>query len=261
MLPIIVINRDDAPERLVAIWADAERLGLALKRRAATGTPDDPLADHRAAWALIAGGEASHALVTGDDVALDDTLVPLLDISFLSEAMPNGGVVRLDGERDADADETLRLVRWHGGRPPRAYIMSREAARMLVDRGEDAGCDLGAALRSVSRSGAAALAVMPPPIVPPVDALPQARLGPLQRLREQALRLVSGPGIVVPLPAAPPRPADDPPRPDPSDGTQEEAAPARDDAPSEAILRADETDYDRGAGTRASGAPRSNISA
>ena len=143
-VPVFVISRDGEPERLVALWAEAERLGVDLTRIGATesdGGDDRELlraSDHRRTWERIAGGAVRHAVVLEDGVALDDRLVPLLDAAYLAREVPEHGLVGLDGGRPgeddpAEGDGATRLVRTPAlsGRCA-AYVIGRGAAIALL---------------------------------------------------------------------------------------------------------------------------------
>ena len=135
--PLYVISRDGEPERLVAMWAEAERLGVTLHRIAATdGAPGDDadlirLSDHRRAWARIAEGDAAHAVVLEDGAALDDRLGALLDADRLAREAPRRGIVNLDGGRPGEGEPRIVAPT---STPARcgAYVIGRDAARALL---------------------------------------------------------------------------------------------------------------------------------
>ena len=135
--PLYVISRDGEPERLVAMWAEAERLGVALHRIAATDVaPGDDaelmrVSDHRRAWTRIAGSDAPHAVVLEDGAALDDRLGALLDADRLAREVPGHGLVNLDGGRPGEGEPRIVAP----ATPPArcgAYVIGREAAGALL---------------------------------------------------------------------------------------------------------------------------------
>lgn len=135
--PLYVISRDGEPERLVAMWAEAERLGVALHRIAATdGAPGDDaglmrVSDHRRAWARVAAGGAPHAVVLEDGAALDDRLSALLDADRLAREVPAQSIVNLDGGRRGEGEPAIVAP----AVPPaycHAYVIGREAAAALL---------------------------------------------------------------------------------------------------------------------------------
>ena len=135
---LYVVSRDDAPERLVALWAETDRMGAPLIRVGASqGAPGEDAAllrasDHRRAWERVADGDAPVAIVLEDDVALDDRLAPFLDMDALGEAVPPLGLVNLDGGRGG---EGVTRIEHTIGMPARcgAYALRRETARALLD--------------------------------------------------------------------------------------------------------------------------------
>ena len=136
-VPLYVVSRDGSPERLIALWAEAERMGVPLVRVGASDTvpgEDEALmraSDHRRAWERVAEGEAPVAIVLEDDVALDDRLAPLLDADTLSAALPSRGLVNLDGGAGGEGETRIERTL---GMPARcgAYALGRDTARALL---------------------------------------------------------------------------------------------------------------------------------
>lgn len=211
--PVYVISRDGEPERLVALWAEADRLGVELHRIAATDAADGDDAalirasDHRRAWARIAAGEATHAVVIEDGAALDDRLAPLLDLGRLAREVPDHGVVNLDGGRPGEGEP--RIVR-PGTAPQRcgAYVVARGAARALLDSPRRAE-PLERALARRAEHGVEVCVAEPAPVVAPdaedtVGTTWLTRLGTLLRPRER-----SRPSVASMVPPLRPSPAHD----------------------------------------------------
>lgn len=140
MIPVYVISRDDAPERLVALWADAERLGISISRIRPEGPAEENQDTsvpngHRRAWERIADGDAPYAVVLHDDVELGEELLPLLDRSFLAKSLPPRSVLVLDGPQFGVAEELSDAAIVRPISPPNsfhAYIISRVAVRSLL---------------------------------------------------------------------------------------------------------------------------------
>ena len=175
MIPVYILSSDNAPERLVALWADAERLGISITRVAAKAPGGEPpavatLENHKRAWARVADGDAPFAAIIEDSVALSDALLPLLDRAFLARALPPRSVLVLDGDdRDMPDRSDAAIVR--PATPPlgfRAYIVSRVAVRQLLT-----GAQEGAAFdRMLSRRrdfGVETFVVVPPAVVAEVE--------------------------------------------------------------------------------------------
>ena len=161
---IYLINLGRRPDRLAAMAAQAQPLGLALTRiealdaAAAPGAADGwfaatgPLGEiprgdkaclvsHRMGWEqFVAGGEA-HAVFLEDDVRLapaagallgDDGWIPAgIRVVKLEHYGPPGQRVLLTGLRAVGEDFALgRMLSRHTGAA--AYILSRDAAQMLL---------------------------------------------------------------------------------------------------------------------------------
>lgn len=189
-VPIMVINTDDAPDRLVAVWADAERLGLRIERvgQSASGNASrDRLQAHADAWARIANGACEFAIVADDDVGLDERLLPLLNVDVLAREFDGPTVVNLDGGPSA-APEPTRIV--YAARPPHsfgAYIVDRATATLLQQLATGAE-SLDGLLLNLSRHGVETLVAAPPPVAGgTVEPLEGTRTGwfsrALRRLR------------------------------------------------------------------------------
>ena len=137
-VPLYVVSRDDSPERLVSLWAEAERMGVPLVRVGASeGAPgeDDVLlraSDHRRAWERIVESGVSAAIVLDDDVSLDDRLAPFLDAATLIEALPERGLINLDGGHGGEGETRIEHTL---GMPARcgAYALGGDTARALLD--------------------------------------------------------------------------------------------------------------------------------
>ena len=173
MIPVHVLSGDDAPERLVAIWADAERLGIAISRvgaRSVEGLAPAERAvavaeNHRRAWTRIADGDAPFAAVLTDNVALGEPLLPLLSREFLARSLPPRSVLVLDaGAGLEEATGPARIVRPVA--PPagfRAYIISRVAVRQLL-AGDAASGPLDRVLARRRDHGIETFLVLPAPV-------------------------------------------------------------------------------------------------
>lgn len=165
-VPIFVLNTDDAPDRLVAVWADAERLGLRIERVGYVSTDDgqrDRLDAHASAWARIADGASRFAIVAEDDVGLDARLLPLLDVPRLARDLAGGAVVCLNGG-PVDHDEVTRIL--PASRFPRdcnAYLLDRDTALSLRDMATDCA-SLPALFTGLSAGGLATMVATPAPI-------------------------------------------------------------------------------------------------
>ena len=134
-VPIYVLNRDAASERLVSVWADAERLGLRLVRVAEEETGDAArarLAAHASAWTKIADGATEFAIVAEDCIDLDERLLPLLDTTALARRFEGPTVVNLDGG-PTGGPGPVRIVKHD--QPLRsfgAYVIDRATASRLA---------------------------------------------------------------------------------------------------------------------------------
>lgn len=220
MIEVVLISHDDAPERLVAAWAEAERLGLKLRRRsscAATGEADGEAraADLRAACADVEAADLPFAAILRDDATLDESLLPFLDAAALARAMAPKAALRLDGPWRDDGDDRPRIVpiaRAVAGFE--ALIVSREAARVLAGAGEGAADPTDAVRRGAAR-GIELAAALPPP-VGTQDETEAPRPSLIGRLGE-AVRGLRGPTsgrpfyLAVPSPSGPDASEDSPP--------------------------------------------------
>ena len=169
MIPVYLISDDGAPERLVALWADAERLGIQLTR-VSTGSSNDPavayMDGHRRAWQRVADSEAPFAMVIEDSVALDERVVPLLDRDFLSRALLPRAVVLLDTPdvKEAERLDTAIIEPNAVPRSTRAYIVTRIAVRKLLAFESEAG-PVAHVLARRKEHGISTLVVVPPPVI------------------------------------------------------------------------------------------------
>lgn len=162
MIELVVISRDDEPERLVAIWAEADRLGLPLRRHS---VPDDrpvDLSDHRDVWVGISEGDSRFSVVVTDAVSLDDALLPLLDEPFLERALEPAFFVKLDEPSDEDDEDRPRLVfPLRSAEGFEAYLVSREGAAILANA---SGADVSQAVAAASRRALTAYSLLPAPM-------------------------------------------------------------------------------------------------
>ena len=209
--PVYVISRDGEPERLVALWAEADRLGVTLHRIAATDPAEGDDAalirssDHRRAWARVAEGDDAHAVVLEDDAALDDRLAPLLDAARLLREVPDHGVVNLDGGRPGEGDP--RIVRPSGPlQRCGAYVVARGAARALLNAPRRAE-PLERTLARRAQHGVEVCVAEPAPVVAPGAADAGVAGGWLARLG-QFVRGERG-GVAANVPPLRPVPAHD----------------------------------------------------
>lgn len=169
MIPVYIISRNDAPERLVALWADAERLGISIVRVGTDGSESSHRA-HAKAWKKIAEGDAPFAVILDDDVRFDERLVSLLDRDFLARALPPRSIVVLDRMEDrepAELDMAIikpRSLRSRG----QAYIASRVAVRQLLSL-PPTDEPLQRVFARQNEHGISVLAVMPSPVTIMVD--------------------------------------------------------------------------------------------
>jgi glycosyl transferase family 25 len=164
---LYLINLDRRPDRLAAMTAQAQGLGLALTRIAAVDggatdpaeldrwfAPSGPLGEiprgdkacflsHRRAWqAFLATGDA-HAVILEDDVRLSPAAPPLL----VSDAWvpADAGLVKLEhygpqGQRVLLTDfkpvakdfQLARMLSRHTGAA--AYLIGRAAAQLLLEQ-------------------------------------------------------------------------------------------------------------------------------
>ena len=165
-VPLLVLNEDAAHERLVAIWGDADRLGLRIERVGQPSTGDaigDRLRAHATAWERVATGNNEFAIVAEDDVGLDERLLPLLDATRLRHDLDRSAVVNLDGG-PSDATGPSRIV--PATRPLRsfgAYIVDRTTADVLVVLAQGAS-SVEAVLDALADNGIAMLVATPPPV-------------------------------------------------------------------------------------------------
>jgi glycosyl transferase family 25 len=164
-----LINLARRPDRLAAMTAAAEALGLALSRlealdaQAAAGSLPDlfddrgPLGEiprgdkacflsHRAAWQAFLAGSEPYAAVLEDDVILTPSagrflkdarwIPPGLDVVKLEHYGPAGQSVLLSDFRDVGplSEKTqFRIARMHSRHTgAAAYILSRRAAEILL---------------------------------------------------------------------------------------------------------------------------------
>ena len=209
MITLTVISSDDAPDRLVAIWAEAERLGIPLRRHAASAPAEDAagrLADHRAIWNELVQSRARFAAVIPDDVAFDEQLARLLDEEFLGRLMGGGGILRLDGTSEDDGGD-LRVTAAEDLNGFEAYIVSRDTAALLLratrdgaDAARGASDRMGAALTSVGRAGNPLLAALPPPVAG--ERVARVHRGGLIDRSRRAIRRALRP-FAPPMPAVP----------------------------------------------------------
>ena len=211
-VPLYVISRDGAPERLVALWAEAERMGVPLVRVGASdGAPGDDEAtmrasDHRRAWERVAAGEDAVAIVLEDDVALDDRLAPLLDADALAGALPPLGLVRLDGGCGGEGEARIERATTLAGRCG-AYALRRETAAALLAAPRQAG-PLERWLVRQRENGLSLHVAVPAPVAAP-DREDEAEPGRGAGLRGFAARL----GRALRMDRASPAPADRPAQP------------------------------------------------
>ena len=159
MITITVINSDDAPDRLVSMWAEADRLGLSMRRQKGDGPAT--LADHRAAWRHIVESDDPCGVVMSDRTAPDDGLVALLQPNFLDLLLARHDLVLLDVEdRDDEAEvQTVRPLR-RAVPETAAYIMSRKAAVAALESGT--ADTLHGVLNGLRSQGVAPAFVSPP---------------------------------------------------------------------------------------------------
>ena len=207
--PVYVISRDGEPERLVALWAEADRLGIELHRVAATdGVAGEDsarmrLSDHRRAWQRVAEGEHSHAVVLEDVAALDDRLAPFLDAARLVRDLPPRAVVNLDGGRPGDGEPRIAAAPNGFGRCS-AYVLASEAASTLLaaPRGDET---LERALAGGGEHGLTLCVVEPALVVMPETGVSEtgwrARLAGLSR---RLLARSTGRAEAEPVAAVPP---------------------------------------------------------
>lgn len=216
-IPVYIISQNDAPERLVAIWADAERLGFPIIRVATAANSDDDgsyMDGQRRAWQRIAQGDAPFAAVLEDNVVLDERLMPLLDRSFLSKALPPRSVLVLDAKDRHEAERPAAAIVRPNVLPAEchAYIVSRVAVRHLMELGEGE-TSFADVLAKRRQHGIDTLAVLPPPVTtasdtPEPDAGGPARSSLVSRLRDAVQRISSNnsaPFEPVPVPAPEPK--------------------------------------------------------
>ena len=164
---LYLINLDRRPDRLAAMTAQAQGLGLALTRIAAVDggatdpadldrwfAPSGPLGEiprgdkacflsHRRAWqAFLATGDA-HAVILEDDVRLSPTAPALLvsdawvpadaGLVKLEHYGPQGQRVLLTDFRKVGEDFRLaRMLSRHTGAA--AYLIGRAAAQLLLEQ-------------------------------------------------------------------------------------------------------------------------------
>ena len=162
---IYLINLGRRPDRLGAMTAQGQALGLGLERVEAVDAATAPgldrwfedsgplgeiprgdkacLLSHRAAWQLFADGPDQHAVFLEDDVRLSEVAAAMLASDIW---IPDGvSVVKLEhygppGQRVLLADlhvlgedfQLGRMLSRHTGAA--AYILNRTAARLLLDQ-------------------------------------------------------------------------------------------------------------------------------
>lgn len=169
MIPVYLISDDGAPERLVALWADAERLGIQLIR-VSTSASNDPatayLEGHRRAWQRIADSDAPFAVVIEDTVAFDERIVPLLDRDFLSRALLPRSIVLLDtpDQKEAERLDAAIVEPSSAPRSSRAYIVTRIAIRQLLTLDVEAE-PVARTFARRKEHGISTLVVVPPPVI------------------------------------------------------------------------------------------------
>lgn len=218
-VPLYVISRDGSPERLVALWAETDRLGVPLVRvGAAEGAPGEDgvllrASDHRRAWERVVSDDVPLAIVLEDDVALDDRLGPLLDGTVLDDAMPPLGLVNLDG---GPSGEGATRIEHTLGMPARcgAYALRRETAMALLAVQRRAE-PLERTLLRHREHGAELRVALPAPVVSPergtapdhrpglAGVMSRTRHALVERVRRSARPAASRPASVPPLAPAP----------------------------------------------------------
>ena len=207
MIPVYIVSRNDAPERLVALWADAERLGIFIIRISTDGSESRRQA-HAKAWTKIAEGDAPFAIVLDDDVRFDERLVSLLDREFLARALPPRSVVVLDraeGREPVELDMAIikpKSLRSRG----QAYVASRVAVRQLLAL-PPADEPMERTFARQKEHGISILAVMPSPVTSMTEGV-----GDLERqtsfasiIGETARRWFGGKATFEPIPVPPPK--------------------------------------------------------
>ena len=179
-VPIYVLNRDDALDRLVAIWADAERLGLRIERVGQTPTDDparDQLSIHVDAWSRIANGGSRFAIVLEDDVGLDERLLPLLDTTRLAGELRGDQVLNLDGG-PSDPPGSTRII--DAKQPPvsfGAYLLGRDVAERLHALVEGAQ-SIDEFFANLPEHDVQILVATPPPVAGALSATTEPDEGP-----------------------------------------------------------------------------------
>lgn len=195
MVTVHVVSHDDAPERLVNMWADADRLGLDLRREgvsAPSGDADDAadLEAHASCWRHLIEGRAGFAAIVHDDVMLEDGLRALLHENVLKAVMPERGVMVLDALDIGDGEDAEPRVHRLARVPsrPSAYIISREtAADALGVREQGAGSVQAVLSLSTPRRGE--LLAVVPSVVSKDDAADGASTRLVDRTRKAMRRV------------------------------------------------------------------------
>ena len=183
-VPVYVLNRDAASDRLVAVWADAERLGLRLLRVPEEALEDDArarIAAHISAWSRIAGGETEFAIVAEDDIDLDERLLPLLDVTMLAREFDGPTVINLDGGPVDGSGPARVVIAKQRPRSFGAYIINRSTAAYLFELVDPRSTlpDLESVLAD---GGVTTLVATPAPAAGPASSEPDAEeLGTLRR--------------------------------------------------------------------------------
>lgn len=215
MVTVNVVSHDDAPDRLVAIWAEAERLGFALRRQGVDPAEGDGraalLAAHVACWRSFLESRAGYVAVLHDDALPEDPLAPLLDETVLDQLMAGEGLLCLsstdEGHDPFEEPRVYRLAAIPGAMG--AYVVSRAFASKLVEVADRGAADLRSAIeRAVERRGELRC------VVPAVVSCEEAAstdpgAGGLMDRTRSAVRRVArkltdrSDGMVIPQPSAP----------------------------------------------------------